>query len=190
MLGLITLVAAVFAACGSSDDDRESGINVDLQPIQELAHAASSEADRMEEHADSMAAAAASRPDLAHWESDAEVVRAEARSLRLLASWATAIQYDPGAQSDSHGDIQRILGDGRNLQELGETLIVHADAMLAHVEVMREQAAGDSALLATVSDIGTDSEGMRQSGQAAIDRGKELEEIARQLARSIGEEID
>lgn len=177
------------AACGGRSDGGHA-VNLDLQPIQSLANAADAEAQSMEDHAATIVAAATGRPDVAQWQSEVETLRAQAKSLRLLASWAQAIHHDPGARDDSAADLLRILGDGRNLEQLGETLVAHAAAMQTHLPVMRQQAAGDAALTAAVGRLSTDIEGMQRSGQGAIGRGKELQETARRLAQGTGTKLN
>jgi hypothetical protein len=188
------VISLVLAACdgSSNDDSREHsvGLNVDLRPIHALAETASQNAVNMDDHADAMAAAAVGRPDLDHWKSDADTIRAEAQSLRLLADWAKAIQYDPGARSDSSADLQRVLSDGKSLEQLGGTLLTHSSAMQAHLDVMRQQAGGHATLIATLAQLDSDVSDMKQSGQAAVDRGRELQETARRLAQSTGIKIE
>lgn len=193
LLGALLLGAILFAACrGSSDDqgDHPAGLDVDLQPVHALATTADQNARNMTTHADAMTAAAANRPDAAIWKSDADWLRAEARSMQLLSSWAAAIQYDPGARSDNRSDLLRVLADGHNLMQLGETLLVHASAMQAHVEVMRSRTPGDASTTTSPAVLGTDVGAMRQAAQAAIDRGKELQDAAHRMAQSAGIDID
>jgi outer membrane murein-binding lipoprotein Lpp len=185
----LVVLGLVVAGCADTDAER-SRVAVDLAPISALAASATQDADAMEAHASAMATAAASRPELDAWRADAEVIRANAASLRLLASWAAAIHHDPGARSGEFAELTRILGDGRNLQQLGETLIAHAGAMDAHVIAMRRQSVGDPAASAVVSQLTTDTAAMRRDGQAAIDRGKELQETARRLAQSLGQKLE
>lgn len=192
LLGALLLGAILFAACGDSSDDQgdhPAGLDVDLQPVHALATVADQNARNMTTHADAMAAAAANRPDAALWKSDADWLRAEARSMQLLSSWAAAIQYDPGARSDNRSDLVRVLADGHNLMQLGETLLVHASAMQAHVEVMRSRTTGDASATSPAL-IGTDVAAMRQVAQTAIDRGKELQDAAHRMAQSAGIDID
>lgn len=188
-VGIVTLLALAFVRCGSSREER-SRVTVDLAPIAALAASALQDAGVMEQHADAMTAAAGTRPELAQWRTEAETIRANAKSLRLLASWAAAIRFDPGARSGESTELIRILGDGRNLQQLGETLISHAAAMEAHVTAMRQQAATDPAAASVMGQLATDRASMRRDGQAAIDRGKELQETARRLAQGLGQKIE
>lgn len=192
LLGALLLGTVLFAACDSSggEGDHPTGLEVDLQPVHALASAADQNATNMTTHADAMAAAGASRPDAALWKSDAEWLRAQARSMRLLSSWAAAIQYDSGARSDDRSDLLRVLADGHNLAQLGETLLVHASAMQAHIEVMRLRMTGDASTTASPAVLGADVAAMREAAQEAIDRGKELQDAAHRMARGAGIEID
>lgn len=193
VLAALVLGALVLAACGDSsggEGDPPANLDVDLQPVHALAAAADQAAGTMTTHADAMDAAGRSRADVALWRSDAEWLRAEARSMRLVSSWAAAIQYDPGARSDNRADLVRMLADGHNLIQLGETLLVHASGMQAHVEVMRQRAEGDASISPSAATLGADVAAMRQVSQQAVDRGKELQDTAHRMARSAGVEID
>jgi hypothetical protein len=192
-LSALVLDGVLFAACGDSSNgqgDHPAGLDVDLQPVRALATVADQNARNMTSHADAMAAAAANRPDAAIWRSDADWLRAEARSMQLLSSWAAAIQYDPGARSNNRSDLLRVLADGHNLMQLGETLLVHASAMQAHVELMRSRTTGDAFTTTSPAVLGTDVAAMRQAAQAAIDRGKELQDAAHRMAQSAGIDIN
>jgi hypothetical protein len=193
-LGVASLVivsTAVAGACGgSSSKDQTSQIQVDREPITALAGAAAADALNMEAHAAAMASLADARPDHAHWASDAELIKANAASLRFLADSAQAIARDPGSHPGNAVQPQRVLGDGLNLQRFGETLIAHANAMQSHLDTMRKQATGDSTLLARIDESGFDVQKMQQDGQAAIDRGKELADTARRIAAATGEKIE
>lgn len=185
----LPLLTLVLVACSDVEDER-SRVALDVAPVSALAAAASQDAQAMEQHADAMVAAAPGRPELAQWRADADAIRANAKSLRLLASWASAIRHDPGTRASEHVELIRILGDGRNLQQLGETLIAHAGAMEAHVLAMRQQASSDPALASVASQLTSDTASMQRDGQAAIERGKELQELARRLAQSLGQKIE
>jgi hypothetical protein len=54
---------------------------------------------------------------------------------------------------------------------------------------MRDQAAGDEALLQAVTDLGADPSDLRSVGNAAIEQGNVLMAEARRLAQSIGEDL-
>ena len=188
---LIIVSTAIAAACGgSSSKDEAIQIQIDREPITALAGAAEADAQNMEAHAATMASLAASRPDHAHWASDAELIKANATPLRFLADSARAIARDPGSHPGGAVQPERILGDGLNLQRLGETLIAHADAMQSHLETMRDQAAGDSTLLSAIDAAQPDMQAMKQDGQAAIDRGRELADTARRIAAATGQKIE
>ena len=187
---LIASSILIAAACGGSSNGNASQIQIDREPITVLAGAAEGDAQSMEEHAATMTSIAAARPDHAHWASDAELIKANATSLRFLADSARSIARDPGSHPGNAVQPDRVLGDGLNLQGLGETLIAHADAMRTHLDTMREQAAGDSALLAAINAAQPDTEAMKRDGQAAIDRGKDLAETARRIAASTGQKIE
>lgn len=194
VLGVATIIASsvfIAAACGgSSPNGNTSQIQIDREPITALAGAAEGDAQKMEAHAATMTSIAAARPDHAHWASDAELIKANVISLRFLADSARSIARDPGSHPGNAVQPDRVLGDGLNLQGLGETLIAHADAMRTHLDTMREQAAGDSALLAAINAAQPDTEAMKRNGQAAIDRGKDLAETARRIAASTGQKIE
>jgi len=191
LASVILVSTAIAAACGgSSSSDKTSQIQIDREPITALAGAAESDAQNMEAHAATMASLATSLPDHAHWGSDAELIKANAGSLRFLADSARAIARDPGSHPSNAVQPDRILGDGLNLQGLGKTLIAHADAMSAHLETMHQQAAGESELFARIDETGADMQAMKQNGQAAIDRGTELAETARRIAASTGQKIE
>jgi hypothetical protein len=191
MASLIIVSTAVAAACGgSSSNDQTSQIQIDRQPITALAGAAEADAQNMEAHAATIASLAASRADHAHWASDAELMKANATSLRFLADSARAIARDPGSHPSNAVQPERILGDGLNLQRFGETLIAHANAMQTHLDTMREQAAGDSTLLSAIDAAQPDMQAMKQDGQAAIDRGRELADTARRIAAATGQKIE
>jgi hypothetical protein len=140
----------------------------------------------MERHADEMEAAAATRPSHAHWAADAATLRANASSMAFMANSAMAIYNDPGSHPGNAVELDRVSGDGVNLHALGETLVEHAEAMLSHVAVMREQAAGDEALLTIVDSLASDADAMKTVGEAAMDRGTELQNQARRLADTVG----
>ena len=129
-------------ALSSSSDGSPAPVKLDLASIRRLSDAAEQDADNMERHAQTMVTLAATRPDHAHWASDAELARASARSLRFLAESARAIDRDQAAFPASASAIQldRLQGDGLNLQGLGSTLIEHGNAMEKHGDVMRQEA--------------------------------------------------
>lgn len=185
----LALLALAGAGCGGSEE-QHSRVEVDLAPINALAASATQDAASMEQHADTMTAAAGTRPELAQWRAEADTIRANAKSLRLLASWAEAIRHDPGARSGEPAELARILGDGRTLEQLGETLVAHAGAMEVHVTAMRQQAGSDPALAGAVGQLTSDTAAMRRNGQAAIDRGKDLQATARRLGLSLGQQIE
>ena len=184
----IVLLASVVVACGGSEG--RSRVALDIAPVSTLAATATQDAEAMEQHAAAMATAIGSRPELAQWGAEADTIRANAKSLQLLASTAAAIRNDPGARSGESTELIRILGDGRNLEQLGTTLVAHAGAMDAHVTTMRQQAAGDPTLTSVLGQLSTDTASMRRDSQAAIDRGKELQETARRLAQSLGQKLE
>ena len=86
--------------------------------------------------------------------------------------------------------LDRLLGDGLNLQSLGQTIVDHANAMDGHIDVMRQQAAGDATLLDAIGDLGQDIQRMKTDGTAAMDAGKALADKARTIATSIGVKLD
>ena len=188
----IVVGVIVFATSSSSNDGSAKRVELDLTAIRELANAASQDADNMERHADTMASIAAARPDHAHWASEADLARANARSLRFIAESARAIDRDEAAFPITASSIQldRLLGNGLNLQGFGGTVVDHGTAMEGHIEVMRQQAAGDAPLLSAISDLSEDVQRMKADGSAAVNHGKVLEEKARTIARSIGVDLD
>ena len=203
MLGLFKWFLIIFVVAGvglgilaialsSSGDSSPAPVELDLTAVRELANAASQDADNMERHAQTMASIAAARPDHAHWASEAELALANARSLRFIAEAARAIDRDEATFPVTASSIQldRLLGNGLNLQGFGRTVVDHAAAMEGHVEVMRQQAAGDTALLSAISELSGDVQRMKADGSAAINHGKVLEDKARTIARSIGVELD
>ena len=128
MLGMFKWLVIIFAvlavgagvlaiALSSSGDGSPAPVDLDLSAIRELANAASQDADNMERHADAMASIAAARPDHAHWASEAELARANARSLRFIAESARAIDRDEATFPVTASSIQldRLLGHGQNL---------------------------------------------------------------------------
>ena len=184
LASVILVSTAIAAACGgSSSSGKTSQIQIDREPITALAGAAEGHAQNMDAHAATMASHA-------RWASDADLIKADAGSLRFLADSARAIARDPGSHPGDAVQPDRILGDGLNLQRLGKTLIAHADAMSTHLQTMRQQAAGDSELLARIDETGADMQMMKQDGQAAIDRGTELADTARRIAASTGQKIE
>jgi hypothetical protein len=188
---VLAALGALGSACrGSPSNGARSSIDIDREPIRALAGVASSDAQNMERHAATMKAAAAARPAHAHWASDADIVNADARSLRFLADSALAIANDPGSTPWTSIELRRVLGDGLNLQRLGETLLAHADAMDAHLQTMREQARGEGELIGSIDLAGADIADLRRDGQAAIDRGKELQNTARRIAENTGQKLD
>ena len=196
LLGALVFVAVVVgvisvATC-SGDDGSSPPVDLDLTAIRDLASAASQDADNMEHHAATMTAIAAARPDHAHWASDADVARANARSLRFVAGSAQAIDRDQAVFPVTASAVQldRLLGDGLNLQSLGQTIVDHATAMQGHIDLMREQASGDATLLSAIGDLGQDVQGMKADGTAAVDAGEALEDKARTIARSIGVKLE
>ena len=191
LIGLLTATAvlsiAFAAACRDSSDDTQ--LDIDRNPILVLAGTATREAQSMEQHADDMETAAAARPDHAHWAADAATLRANASSVAFMANSAMAIYQDPGSQGGHAVELPRVFGDGVNLHALGETLAQHAQAMEAHAAVMREQAAGDPQLLSIIDSVAADAAGMKAAGEAAMDRGTELQNEARRLAGTVGVEL-
>lgn len=183
-IGALALVTA--AACGSSGDNKTVQANLDLAPISALAASAAADAQAMSQHADAMTAAAARRPDQARWAADAETIRANARTLSFLADAARAIGRDPGARPTNAVELTRVYGDGANLHQLGELLVTHAQAMEQHVTVMRGEAAGDAELQSAVETLASMLNGMKTDGQNASERGLQLMEEARALARTVG----
>jgi len=196
LLVIFVVLAAGFGVLAlvlsSTSDESPAHVELDLTAIRELANAASQDADNMERHAQTMASIAAARPDHAHWASDAEIARANARSLRFVADSTLAIDRDQKAFPVTASAVQldRLLGDGLNLQSLGQTVVDHATAMEGHIEIMRQQAAGDAALLAAVADLTPDVQRMKTDGTAAVSAGNALAEKARTIARSIGVKLD
>lgn len=183
----LSLLAIALVACKTAE--QRSRVAIDLAPVSALAASATRNAEDMEQHASAMATAAGNRPQFATWGAEADTIRANAKSLRLLASTAAAIRHDPGARSGESTELIRILGDGQNLQQLGDTLLAHAGAMETHVTTMRQQAASDPSLAGVVGQLSTNIAAMRRDGQAAIDRGRELQETARRLAQSLGQKL-
>jgi hypothetical protein len=196
LLGALVFVAIVVgviaAATCSTGGGSSTPVELDLTATRELASAASQDADNMERHAATMTAIATARPDHAHWASDAEIARANARSLRFVADSARAIDRDQAAFPVTASAVQldRLLGNGLNLQSLGQTIVDHANAMDGHIDVMRQQAAGDATLLGAIGDLGQDVQRMRTDGTAAMDAGKALADKARSIATSIGVKLD
>ena len=197
LLSVIVFIAIVvgviaLATSSSSDDGSSKRVALDLTSIRQLASAASQDADNMERHAATMTAMAAARPDHAHWASDAEIAQANARTLRFVADSAWAIERDQTAFPVTASAIQldRLLGDGLNLQIFGQSVVGHANAMDGHIEVMRQQAAGDPTLLVAIGDLGQDVQRMKIDGAAAVDAGKALADKARTIATSIGVKLD
>lgn len=189
LAGLAALALATTMACGSSGGSKQAQGELNLDPIITLAGAANTDAEAMEQHADAMTAAAANRPDHAHWAADAETIRADARTLRVMADAAKAIEHDPGARPGNAVELGRVYGDGSNLHLLGQTLVDHAGAMQTHISVMRNEAAGDPVLLEVVDAFAPNLDAMRADGEAAMDYGIDLMNEARRLAQSIGEEL-
>lgn len=183
------MLAPLLTACSDPEVER-SRVAVDLAPVNALAAAATQDADTMEQHATTMVTAAERRPELAQWRIEADTIRANAQSLRLLASWAEALRHDPGVRSNESAELTRIRGDGQALQQLGEALLAHAGAMDAHLTAMREQAGGDPVVASVASQLTTDTASMRRDGQAAVERGKALQEDARRIARSLDQKIE
>lgn len=188
LLGALLLLGA---ACGETKDgdDGQTQDELHLDPIRNLAGTARREGSAMEEHAEAMETAAASRADHAHWAADAESIRADVGTLRIIASTASSISRDPGAHPGGAVEIGRVYGDGKNLADMGRTLIDHAKAMDAHTAVMRDEAEGDELLLATVVELGTDAASVESVGEAAVEQGNVLMAEARQLAESIGADM-
>jgi hypothetical protein len=179
----------VAAACGSGGTDKTVQGDLNLDPVRTLAGAAASDAQEMNAHADAMTAAAAQRPDHAHWAADAETIRADARTLSFVADAAQSIARDPGSHPGNAVELMRVYGDGTNLQQLGRSLVDHGAAMTTHIAVMRDEAAGDAELLKLIDAFAPNVEAMKVDGQAAIDRGTELIQEARRLAASVGVEL-
>jgi hypothetical protein len=136
-----------------------------------------------------MASAAAQRPDHAHWTADAESIRADARTLSFIADSARAIASDRGSNPMGAVELTRVYGDGNNLHQLGQSLVDHGAAMTTHIAVMRDEAAGDAALLSVIDAFSPNLDAMKADGQAAMDRGTQLMAEARRLASSIGIEL-
>ena len=184
--------AAVILGGCSSNSHGSTKVEVDLAAINDLVAAANQDAKNMEGHADTMTSLVSSRPDHAHWENDADTARANARSVRFLADSAAAIARDQTLfpAKASAVDLGRLLGDGLNLQALGDMLLKHANAMDAHAKLMRADAAGDARLIAVIDQFSADVGAMRSDAQGAIAQGKTLAETARTIARSIGVKIE
>jgi len=188
---VLAALGALGSACGDAPSSGARGSpGIDSDPIRALAGAASSDALNMERHAATMKEAAAARADRANWVSDADVMNADARSLRVIADAAMAIARDPGSQPGTAIELRRVLGDGLNLEDLGQALIAHCDALQAHLQAMRAVVAGESELMAEVEMAGADIDNMKIIGQAAINRGEELQETALQIADNTGQDLD
>jgi hypothetical protein len=187
----LAALGALASACGGSSHSAAPGSGAAAaDPIRALAGAATSDALNMERHAAMMRKAAVARADGASWAGDADVMNANARSLRVISDAAMAIARDPGSQPRTAVELRRVLGDGRNLQDLGQQLIAHCDAMQAHLDAMRAEVADDSELAAEVEMAGAGIDDMKVVGQAAIDRGEELQETAMQIADNTGQDLD
>ena len=187
VIGIIALATST-----SSDNGSAKKVDLDLRAVRQLASAAGQDADNVERHAATMTSIAASRPDHAHWASDAEIALANARTLRFVADSARAIDRDQATFPVTASAVQldRLHGNGLNLQSLGQTIVDHATAMQGHIDVMRQQAAGDTTLLGAIGDLGQDVQTMKTDGTAAVDAGKALADKARTIARSIGVKLD
>lgn len=190
MLTVTPLALAIAAACGSSESNQGVQGSLELAPITALAGSARSDASAMTAHADAMAQAARQRPDHAHWEADAETIRADARTLNFLADSAAAIARDPGAHPGTAVELMRVYGDGTNLHQLGQSLVDHANAMEQHVSVMRDEAGADTAILDVIDGFSPNVAAMKADGQAAMDRGTQLMEEARRLADTVGVKLE
>lgn len=182
-------VALVFAACGGGDDNGEA--RPELGSIRAVAEAARRDADTMERHADAMVAEGGAT-DPVQWRSDEEATRAAARSLRALADWADAILRSEALHPTSHRavELNRLLGDGLNLADLGNMVVEHAGAMETHIAAMRERYAGTPEWAATLTALENNVGMMREDGQSAIEAGDALADQARQFARGIGATIE
>ncbi|HLF79952.1 MAG TPA: hypothetical protein VJB57_20935 [Dehalococcoidia bacterium] len=197
LLSVLLFIAVVvgviaLATSRSRDDGSSKRVELDLTAIRQLASAATQDADNMERHAATMTAIAAARPDHSHWASDAEIAQANARLLRFVADSARAIDRDQTAFPVTASAVQldRVLGNGLNLQSLGQSVVDHANAMAGHIEVMRQQVAGDATLLGATGDLGQDVQRMKTDGTAAMDAGKALADRARTIAQSIGVKLE
>lgn len=190
-LAVLAVASVTLFAC-SSDSGGSKKVEADVGAINDLVMSANQDAKNMDGHADTMALLASSRPDHAHWENDADTARANARSVRFLADSAAAIARDQNLfpAKGSAVELGRLLGDGLNLQALGDMLLKHADAMDAHAKLMRQDAAGDARLIAVIDQFGADVGAMRSDAQGAIAQGKTLAETARTIARSTGVKIE
>lgn len=192
ILGSLVGITVLFgSACGGSSQAGDKP-SIDQQAISALIGSSNADAAALDEHADAMLAAGAGRPDQAHLESDAKTIRAEARSLRFLADSTAAMLRDQELFPASGTAIQlnRLLGNGVNLQSLGQSLQEHSDAIQSHITAMREQWAGDGPLLAAADALEGDIGRMHVDGQGAIDRGQAMADEARRIAKSTGQTIE
>jgi hypothetical protein len=71
-------------------------------------------------------------------------------------------------------DLDRLHGDGLNLQSLAETVMQHASAMKALATAMRADAGGDPRLLVALDCLEQDAARMSDDGAAALEAGKAL----------------
>lgn len=188
----IVFMVVAFATVTSSEDDKHACVDVDVSLILDLANSAEADAERMDSHATTMLNAAASRPDLFAWIGEAQTTRANAQSLRFLAGSARAVHHDMQTFpiTSSAVDLGRLLGNGRNLQSFGKSIVAHAEAMDTHVTSMRRQAGEDRALIAAIEILSGDVSALRSDGQSAVHQGEELANRALTLARSIGVELE
>lgn len=185
---VVVLVGAGIAAATRKPPPAPQA-NTSRAPIYELARVSAVDADKFDAHAAAMERIATAQPAHAQWAADAEQVRNDASALRFIARSALAIAADGGSSPDTSVEVRRVLGDGLNLDQLGVAAVQQAEKMQTHVDAMRAAAAGDRQLLSLIDGSAPDVEMMRRDGQAAVERGKALETVARGIAQSTGQPL-
>ena len=186
---LVTGLAAAGIAAEARTSGQPAGATDSRAPIYALAQVSAVDADQLDAHAAAMERVAIAQPAHARWSGDAEQVRKDARALRFVASSALAIAGDRGSNPDTAVEVRRVLGDGLNLQQLGRVLTREAEATRMHLDAMRRDAAGDSALVALVDASAPDVAAMQRDGEAAVARGVALEQLAEGIAQNTGQPL-
>ncbi len=179
------LALSMAQACAS--EQASYGGQLNFGAISGLAGSAGSDAEELEEHADAIAAAAGSTGSDSLGRGVAADARASARTLRVLAANARAVVRVHQQGVDDPGGMLR---DGLSLLRPGEMLLRQTEALEGDIQLLRENANSNQALLAALEALASDVEEARGDGRVAIQQGNLLCERARQIARSLGKDIE
>lgn len=185
LAGLSLLALTTAQACSSQQSSSGSGLDFDA--ISALACSATSDAQNLDQHAAAIEAFAASRSNRILWLHVVDDARASARTLRFLADNAKAVMRMRRQSLDDPGGM---LSDGLTLLRPGETLLRQTQALDANIRLLREDANSDQSLRDAVEALASAVKEAREDAGVAVQQGNLLVERARQIARSLGVDIE